>query len=201
MPGYRILLVDDVLLHRTVMLRLLQPYGACDQAHDGAEAFQMFKKAHTDKKPYQLVCMDIIMPNIDGNEALLMIREEEKRLQIPFDHHVKILMTTSQNDSKSVMEAMRGQCDGYLLKPVQRSTLESKLKLLGFEPAPPPKPPAATKTEKPPADPTPAKEKAASEPPAPKSPAPEPPAASKKPPSDKPKPTSTPSLQAGLAPE
>ncbi|MFH0878135.1 MAG: response regulator, partial [Lentisphaerota bacterium] len=73
MSTLRILVVDDMLLHRTVVLRLLQQYGPCEQASDGEEAVKLFTIALDEKKPYNLVVMDIIMPVIDGNEALRMM--------------------------------------------------------------------------------------------------------------------------------
>ncbi len=128
----RILVVDDMMVQSRVLGRLLSTYGVCDFAGDGLEAVAAVFKAMEEKKPYQLICLDINMPRMDGHEALRRIREAEKKLNIPADQRAKIVMTTAQNDPQNVMAAMQGECNGYILKPLSPDALFHKLKELGF---------------------------------------------------------------------
>ena len=133
MPTIRILVVDDAAVQSRVMAQLLGPYGQCDYAADGIEAVASFQKAITDdNKPYQLICMDINMPRMDGLEALRRIREIEKNANFAPARRAKILMTTARNDPENVMTALKNNCDGYILKPINQDVLRQKLKEFGF---------------------------------------------------------------------
>ena len=69
---------------------------------------------------YDLICLDIMMPDMDGQQALKEIRALEEA-----DGRVgaKVLMTTSLQDKRNVITAFREQCDGYLIKPVKKTKL------------------------------------------------------------------------------
>ena len=134
MAQIRMLVVDDILLQRRMMSSVLGAYGAIDFATNGNEAVIKFNSALNEGKPYQLICMDISMPQMDGIEALRRIRDAEKRLQMSDDKRVRILMVTGQNDSKSVVNALQNHCDGYMLKPLLPDALREKLKGMGFPP-------------------------------------------------------------------
>jgi two-component system chemotaxis response regulator CheY len=142
----RILVVEDILVQSRVIVRLLSPYGSCDSATDGLEAIAAFQKALQEKKPYQLICMDINMPRMNGQEALRQIRGMEKEFGLTPDQRTRILMTTAQNDPENVVAAMQGECDAYILKPLSQEVISHKLQEFGFvkkvveekKPVPPP---------------------------------------------------------------
>ena len=73
----RILIVEDEFITRKIVQSILSSYGECDIAVDGEEAVQAFTMAWESNKPYDLICMDILMPNKDGHQALKEIREKE----------------------------------------------------------------------------------------------------------------------------
>lgn len=73
----RILIVDDELSRKKAQ-RILSQHGQCDIAINGTEALDAFRLAHEEGKPYDLITMDILMPDIDGIEALKGIREWEE---------------------------------------------------------------------------------------------------------------------------
>lgn len=145
MAEIRILIAEDILLHRRMVGRLLEPFGPCDTVNDGSEAVQSFQKAFMAHKPYTLVVLDIMMPNMTGQEALRTIRTFERANGVKAENSAKILMATAANDRNSVIEASKSRCDGYIIKPIQREKLWAKLAELGFQPKVPPPPPPVEK--------------------------------------------------------
>lgn len=123
----RVLLAEDDLASRLVMQKYLSRYGECDIAVDGLEALDAFLKAMKDKQLYDLVCLDIMMPKLDGIKALKAIRAIERQKGIKQDERVKIIMITALNDEKTVMEAYELGCEGYAWKPVDLKKLEQVL--------------------------------------------------------------------------
>ncbi|MFW6242306.1 MAG: response regulator, partial [Thermodesulfobacteriota bacterium] len=70
----KILVVEDDFISRRILKEILTEHGDCDVVVDGDEAVQAFRLAREEGAPYQLICMDIMMPNKDGHEALQEIR-------------------------------------------------------------------------------------------------------------------------------
>ena len=104
----KILLAEDDFVTRKFMLNFLSKYGECDVAVDGLEAVEAFALAFEDGEPYDLVCLDIMMPVMDGYQALKEIRDVEKKMNIPEEKAVKVIMTTALNDERNVKMAFVG---------------------------------------------------------------------------------------------
>ena len=85
----KILVVEDDFTNRKIMQKILSAYGDCDMAFDGNEAIEAFELALEEGRPYDLICMDIMMPNMDGQEALSEIRRLEKDAEITTKNEVK----------------------------------------------------------------------------------------------------------------
>lgn len=128
----KILIAEDDFASRKFMLRFLQQYGECDVTVDGEEAIEAFTMAIEDEEPYDLVCLDIMMPGVDGYEALKKMRQFEKENQIPEENQVKIIMTTALNDGRNVMKAFSLGCVAYAGKPIDKEKFESELEKLGL---------------------------------------------------------------------
>lgn len=129
----RVLIVDDDFISRRLLQKILSNYGDCDIAVDGAEAIKAFEIAWNEGKPYDLICMDIVMPNIDGQQALRKIRVIESERSIHRTHEVKVIMTTSLDDPESVSDAIyKGGATSYLIKPISKVSITNELKKLGF---------------------------------------------------------------------
>ena len=124
------LIVEDTFVDRRVLQKLLSEFGECHVATNGEEAIEAFKLAYVDGKPYDLVCLDIKMPGIDGHQVLAAFREEEARLGIGGLKAVKVVMTTALEGSENVLNSFWSGCEGYLHKPVDKAQLLSILKEL-----------------------------------------------------------------------
>jgi two-component system chemotaxis response regulator CheY len=117
------LVVDDDATSRFYLQETLGVYGEVHSCVDGVEAVQAFQRAMDQGSPYHLICMDIMMPFIDGVQALQQIRLVEQCANLGGATAVKVLMTTALGDSQNVVTAFREQCDGYLIKPFDKAKL------------------------------------------------------------------------------
>lgn len=129
----RILIVDDSFLTREIVKDSLSPFGDCTIAVNGEEAIQAFEKALEDNRRYDLICLDIRMPIMNGDQALVKIREIEKEAGISFAQEVKVIMTTACDDPKTVVDSYyRGGATSYLVKPFDEAALLKEVRKLGF---------------------------------------------------------------------
>jgi two-component system chemotaxis response regulator CheY len=124
----RILIAEDDLTSRLLLKKMLEPFGTCDVAVNGKEATQAFRMALDNGEGYKLVCMDIMMPEMDGQAALKAIRQQEEDSGCLPSRAAKIIMTTALGDIENVSSAFRELCDGYLVKPIARTKLIALLK-------------------------------------------------------------------------
>ncbi len=125
-----ILVVDDDSASRGLMHILLSEYGQCICAANGAEAIEAVTKSLDDKEPFDLICLDIMMPEIDGLEALKAIRQLEEKAGIAEADRAKVLMTTAANQVSKTMRAFHFGCSGYLVKPISKENLAKEIKKL-----------------------------------------------------------------------
>lgn len=128
----KILLAEDDFVTRKFMANFLSKYGDCDVTVDGMEAIDAFMMALEDGEPYDLVCLDIMMPVMDGYQALQGIRNLEKERNIPEEETAKVIMTTALNDEKNVKMAFDLGCTIYSGKPIDQKRFEQALVKLGL---------------------------------------------------------------------
>jgi two-component system, chemotaxis family, chemotaxis protein CheY len=124
------LIVEDDFTCRLLLQSFLSGFGECHVAVNGNEAVTAFKLAMSRGSPYDLICMDVVMPDVDGNEALTRIRALESERGILSSRGAKIIMTTSLSDPQQVVGAFRALCDAYLVKPVDTAELLGHLRSL-----------------------------------------------------------------------
>lgn len=128
----KILLAEDDFVTRKFMTNFLSKYGECDVTVDGMEAVDAFMMALEEEDPYDLVCLDIMMPVMDGYQALMGIRNLEKDHGIAAEDGVKVIMTTALNDEKNVKMAFELGCTIYSGKPIDQEKFEQALKKIGL---------------------------------------------------------------------
>ena len=125
----KILVVEDDFTSRILMHKLLAPYGDVHIAVDGKEAVTVVEESLKDNAPYDLICLDLMMPEMDGQEALEHIRRIEDAHNRT-EKHAKIIMTTALSDSDNVTSAFSSKCDAYIVKPIERAKLLHQLRKL-----------------------------------------------------------------------
>jgi len=76
--------------------------------------------------------MDIMMPEMDGREAVRLIRAFEEERGISFTDGAKITMTTTVDDIKKVFQCFKELCDAYLVKPIDLGKLLGYMKSWGM---------------------------------------------------------------------
>lgn len=115
----KILIAEDDLTSRKFLSTFLSRYGDCDVVIDGMEAIDAYMISMREKKPYDLICLDIMMPRIDGVKVLKAIREIEMNKFILPEKRVKIIMTTALSEAELVQEAFQYGCEAYASKPIK----------------------------------------------------------------------------------
>ena len=96
------------------------------------EAVDAFELAMDEGEPYDLVCLDIMMPVLDGYQALRAIRGAEKDRGIAEEDSAVIIMTTALSEGENVNKAFDLGCVAYANKPIDEAKFESVLNKLGM---------------------------------------------------------------------
>ena len=128
----KILIAEDDRISRTFMEKFMSKYGDCEVAVDGMEALDLFMAAFKKEEPYDLACLDIMMPKVDGLKLLKVIRTLENQHNIPTEKRVKIIMMTALADVDYVDQAFKLGCDAYAPKPVDTKKVVEVLQNLGM---------------------------------------------------------------------
>jgi len=119
----KFLIVEDEFISRYLLQEFLTPYGNSHVAIDGYEAIMAFKNAMIEKKPYHMICLDIMMPGLDGRQVAKEIRRLEKEMGDSLS--CKVVMTTALDDQNIKDELLQAKhCDAYLTKPLRFEDLE-----------------------------------------------------------------------------
>jgi two-component system chemotaxis response regulator CheY len=126
----RSLIVDDDPTNRVMLQAILSQHGKCQVAVNGKEAVNAFRKAIDIGLSYDLVCMDIAMPEIDGFTAVKQIRALEEARGVLPNAGAKIIMATASHNTKDIFRSVRESCNGYMVKPVSTVQLFEHLKRL-----------------------------------------------------------------------
>lgn len=126
----RALIVEDNFTSSNILRIILGKYFQCDIAIDGEEGVTAFEKSLEQKDYYDIICLDIAMPNTNGLDAMKKIREIEKNLEDKNYSQVKIIMTTALTDEKSMNEAHAQGASSYVKKPYNKSEIIQELKKL-----------------------------------------------------------------------
>jgi two-component system, chemotaxis family, chemotaxis protein CheY len=127
-----ILIVEDDSVSSTLIGAILAPYGTCQTVGDGKLAVAAFRNALISHTPYDLICLDIMLPEFDGQYVLRQFRKMEAEHSIGGLDGAKVIMITALGDRRNIIEAFRSQCEGYIVKPIRKDKVLAQLRELGF---------------------------------------------------------------------
>jgi two-component system chemotaxis response regulator CheY len=117
------LIVEDDFTNRILLQAFLSRHGECHTAVNGNEALAAFELANDQGLPYDLICMDMLMPGMNGKDVVKRLREIETSRGIQYTRGVKIIMTTAVRDTQDVFESFQALCDAYVTKPIDTGKL------------------------------------------------------------------------------
>lgn len=128
----KILIAEDDNLSRTFLTEFLQEYGQCDTAANGMETIDKYLEAFKQGEPYDMMCLDIMMPKVDGLMVLKLIRELESQQKVDAEKQAKIIMMTAIADMEYVDQAFELGCDAYASKPIEIAQVQEVMQDLGL---------------------------------------------------------------------
>ena len=128
----KILIAEDDNTSRKFLTKFLSQYGECDQVVDGLEALDAVLISLKENQPYDLICLDIMMPKVDGVRVLKHIKDLETQKGLLPEKKAKIIMTTALAETQIVQSAMEVGCDAYAAKPIDTKKLVEVLIKLGL---------------------------------------------------------------------
>lgn len=134
MKPLRCLVVDDDELGREMLAFSLADFAVCDCAGNGLEALQKYSASLT-AQPYDIIFLDIVMPEMDGHEAAKTIRRMEQEQGVTPDKGVNIIVMSSLSTPQDIVKSyISAQSAAHLVKPVKPEKLKKTLRQLGLIP-------------------------------------------------------------------
>ncbi len=128
----RSLIVEDDFIAKELLQIYIADYGDISFAINGKEAVRAIEESLDSGKPYDLICLDIKMPEMDGLEALKHIRKLEQDRAITGLDGTKVIMTTSSDLPRDIYNAFNTGCEAYIVKPIRKETLVEEMTKLGL---------------------------------------------------------------------
>ncbi len=127
----KVLIADDDKFSRKILETIFSKFSKCEFAENGVEAIAKFRSSLDLNDPFDLVCLDILMPEMDGLDVLKSFRLIEKHRNINPMDGTKILMLSGLNDSQSILGSFSAGCEAYIVKPIKEKVLLKKIKEFG----------------------------------------------------------------------
>lgn len=124
----KFLVVDDEALNCRLLREIIAETAYCDCVYNGFDAVRLFETAHATNVAYDLMLLDISMPEMDGIEVLSRIRDYENSVGVLLGEGIPIIMVTAVREL--FMEAFKKGADDYILKPVDQEILMEKISTL-----------------------------------------------------------------------
>lgn len=128
----KVLIAEDDLASRRFLSKFLTQYGEVDLVVDGLEALDAYLIAIKEEAPYDLICLDIMMPKVDGVKVLNAIRDFETKQGVVPEQRVKVIMTTALAETDYVNRAFEIGCEAYAAKPIDTNKMLEVIKKLGL---------------------------------------------------------------------
>ena len=117
----KILIAEDDRISRSFLQKFMANYGEVEVAVDGMDAIDLYMDAIKDKEPFDLLCLDIMMPKMDGWEVLKSIREHSK---------VPVIMLTARSEEQDELKGFEYGADEYISKPFSPKILVARVEAI-----------------------------------------------------------------------
>ena len=125
----RALIIDDDPINTRFLSEVLAPHAACDIAENGRRGLAAFDAALTAGTPYDIIFLDVMMPGMDGHQALEGMRHLEERQGVPPSQSAKVIMVSALDDSRTLYRAFfQGHALSFLAKPFSGETVLAELR-------------------------------------------------------------------------
>jgi len=129
----RTLIVEDSFINQEFLKMIMEERGKCVICESGEEAIDAFERNLNESTPFDLIFMDIMLPGIDGLQALEQIRDLEKARGVLPGKETKTIITTALDDDVKASRAyIHGQAISYITKPIRQEKIEGELRKLGL---------------------------------------------------------------------
>lgn len=133
----KILVADDEMVSRGKLQHIMSRFGRCKAVAGGKKAMAEFERGWNDEDPYDLMMLDISMPDLSGPEVLARIRSFERTGKVPRANQIAVVMVTSHADRNHILSCLQRGCNDYIVKPFTLETIREKiarLKVSGTSP-------------------------------------------------------------------
>ncbi len=129
----RCLIVDDEITTCFILKVILEEHFVCDIAPNGEKALCSFDQGHLEGSNYNLICLDINMPGMNGLNVLKHIRDAEAALALSPDLESKVIIISADSTSTTVLNSFFAcGASSYITKPIDREKLLHELVTLGL---------------------------------------------------------------------
>jgi len=129
----KILIAEDDYVNRRFLFKFFSQYGDCDMVVNGEEAVKAVMFALDEEDPYDLICLDIMMPKLDGLKALKMLSSIEIDREVNNERASKKFVITALDNAKDVQKAFELGCEVYVTKPINTEKLIEVMKKLKLD--------------------------------------------------------------------
>lgn len=130
----KMLIVDDDEINRKLLQALVKPFGATELVANGEDAISRYGTALDQGEPYEVIFLDIMMPQMNGHDCLARLREMEWDRGLEKGEGSKVVMVTALGDARNVMTAFSAGAEYYLVKPIQQKKLYELMSEMGYRP-------------------------------------------------------------------
>ncbi len=128
----KILIVDDDLANCQLIKHLLVSFCEPDIVTNGEKATNAFLEAHKNDSPYDVIFLDIMMPEKDGHQVLQEIRAWEAENLKYGEGEAKVVMVSALDSKDHILSSFKEGCEFFLVKPISRSKVLNIMSEMGY---------------------------------------------------------------------
>ncbi|MDT8447784.1 MAG: response regulator [bacterium] len=125
----RALIIEDDVHSAQLLQKMLDPWTRAEVALSGSEGLVKIETGIAEGTPFELIFLDILMPDLDGREVLTNLRRIEAEADI---EEAVVVMATQRDDAESVITSFSQGAHHYFLKPYDQGVLAELLSELGL---------------------------------------------------------------------